>query len=44
MPVNGSSHQGAPANLKKRGDKADAGQRKKESMLANATYKNAILN
>ena len=43
MPVN-NSHQGAPANMKKRGDKADGGHRKKESMLANATYKNAILN
>ena len=35
---------GAPQGIKKRLEKVEGGHRKKESMLANATYKNAILN
>lgn len=41
--VNQASGTG-PQTIKKRLEKVDGGHRKKESMLASATYKNAILN
>ena len=45
LGVTGNINQaGAPQSIKKRLEKVEGGHRKKDSMLANATYKNAMIN